>query len=981
VVRTDGAPQGLEARPLSQLLPEAFAGGDGGNANTVDPAAERFQLFQAAVAVLRAAAERTPLLLIFDDLHAADPSSLTLLHFVARNLRGLRVAIVGAYRDEEARLSTTVGPLLVDIAREGAYLPLAALAHTDVASLVNAAAGQDASPALLAAIERACEGNPLFVSELLRLMVQRGDFARPSEANPQTLPIPDTVKEVISRRIARLPSETRAVLEIAAVVGRDFATGSVSDILGLSPPVVEDRLIDAERGGLIGATGAQTWRFSHVLVCEALYRDTPRERRADLHLQIAEVLQRGPAGRGQTAAEVAHHRLAALPAGDAALAAAAAREAAERAMGMLAFEDAALLFEKAEQALAASRPADAHAICELKLDAALAHMRAGAVVKGRAACVDAAADARRLGDGALTARAALTYGAELMLAQTDSQLVDLLKEALAALPPGPSGLRAQCLARLAAAQQPAYRLEEPMAMAREAMAMARAVGGDDVLRAVLSHSGSALADYADPTERAAVSEELVRLAMAAGDRVLALRGQSRLLFDYIEMGQLDRGLRAIDAYQRLAHDLRQPRHIWPERLMRAMMALCAGRFDEGERFRDEALEQARGDREVITLLTFAFHSCGRALVTDRPQDLMRAEDDLAQVERDFGGRFGQQAFSHQPREIWRLNASMLHARAGDADAVRHNLSAVPVDSHFLVNDFPVVASIAEAVALSGDATLAALLYERLRPYAGRIITLGRTGMVCVGAVEGALGIYASVLGRTLEAQELLQQAVERERTAGCVATMIQPQRWRERLSGAGVARTVVSPPAPVIGSATRGLAFSLVREGEYWTIAADAQVCRLKGSRGLEMLAELINHPGREFHVLALMGVEAGPVAGEVADGGDAGELLDKDAISDYRARIAELDEEIAEAASWSDTGRLARAREEREALAQEIARGVGLGGRERRAGGAAERARTNVQRRLRGAIRKIAARLPALGAYLERTVRTGAFCSYEPLP
>jgi hypothetical protein len=370
-------------------------------------------------------------------------------------------------------------------------------------------------------------------------------------------------------------------------------------------------------------------------------------------------------------------------------------------------------------------------------------------------------------------------------------------------------------------------------------------------------------------------------------------------------------------------------------------------------------------------------------VTDRPQDLMRAEDDLARIEREFAERFGQQTFSHQPRDVWRLCASMLHARAGDADAVRHNLSVVPLDSHFLVNDFPFVASIAEAVALSGDVALAALLHERLRPYAGRMITLGRTGMVCVGAVEGALGIYASVLGRTEEAQELLQQAVERERAAGCVATMLHPQRWRERLSGAGVARAAVSPPPPVMGSALRGLAFSLVREGEYWTIAADAQVCRLKGSRGLEMLAELINHPGREFHVLALMGVDASAAAGvgEVADGGDAGEWLDKDAVSDYRARIAALDEEIAEAESWSDTGRLARAREERQALAQEIARGVGLGGRERRAGAAAERARTNVQRRVRGAIRKIADSLPALGAYLERTVRTGTFCSYEPLP
>ncbi len=143
------------------------------------------------------------------------------------------------------------------------------------------------------------------------------------------------------------------------------------------------------------------------------------------------------------------------------------------------------------------------------------------------------------------------------------------------------------------------------------------------------------------------------------------------------------------------------------------------------------------------------------------------------------------------------------------------------------------------------------------------------------------------------------------------------------------------------------------------------------------MLAELVANPGREFHVLALAG---GNQPGQAPDAGDAGALLDREAIADYRERIEELDEEIAEAESWSDAGRAARAREEREAIARELSRGVGLGGRERRAGGATERARTNVQRRLRGAIRKIGETFPALAAYLDRTIRTGSFCSYQPL-
>ena len=140
------------------------------------------------------------------------------------------------------------------------------------------------------------------------------------------------------------------------------------------------------------------------------------------------------------------------------------------------------------------------------------------------------------------------------------------------------------------------------------------------------------------------------------------------------------------------------------------------------------------------------------------------------------------------------------------------------------------------------------------------------------------------------------------------------------------------------------------------------------------MLDELVRQPGRELHALALMGP-----GGEGPDGGDAGEVLDSEAIADYRERLAALDAELAEAEGWADTGRAARARAEREAIAEELARGVGLGGRVRRTGAAAERARVNVQRRIRGAIKKIAETLPDLGSYLDRAVKTGTFCSYEP--
>jgi hypothetical protein len=166
--------------------------------------------------------------------------------------------------------------------------------------------------------------------------------------------------------------------------------------------------------------------------------------------------------------------------------------------------------------------------------------------------------------------------------------------------------------------------------------------------------------------------------------------------------------------------------------------------------------------------------------------------------------------------------------------------------------------------------------------------------------------------------------------------------------------------------------FSLRRDGETWAVESGSRTFRVKDSRGLQMLAELALHPNREFHVLTLAG-------SEMSDAGDAGELLDREATEAYREHVEDLREQLQEAESWGDGARAEKLRVELERVAAEIARGVGLGGRSRRAGAAAERARINVQRRLREAIRRIGEQDAKLGRYLDRAVRTGTFCAYEP--
>ena len=180
------------------------------------------------------------------------------------------------------------------------------------------------------------------------------------------------------------------------------------------------------------------------------------------------------------------------------------------------------------------------------------------------------------------------------------------------------------------------------------------------------------------------------------------------------------------------------------------------------------------------------------------------------------------------------------------------------------------------------------------------------------------------------------------------------------------------------------------REGDYWTVTFDEHTIRLRDLKGMRYLARLLADPGREFHVLDLVAAETGNVAQtgssqEVslprAALGDAGEMLDARAKDAYRRRLAEIDDDIEEARATGDGERAAQADTERDFLLQELSRAVGLGGRDRRAASASERARAGVTRVVRQAITRIAEHHPKLGGHLGRTIRTGTYCAYLPDP
>jgi tetratricopeptide (TPR) repeat protein len=216
----------------------------------------------------------------------------------------------------------------------------------------------------------------------------------------------------------------------------------------------------------------------------------------------------------------------------------------------------------------------------------------------------------------------------------------------------------------------------------------------------------------------------------------------------------------------------------------------------------------------------------------------------------------------------------------------------------------------------------------------------------------------------------------------------------DRIGAARAARVCAEQRDPerqrAASNAPRGDANMLVREGDTWLVVFDARSARLRDSKGLRYLARLLANPGRELTALELVALERGEPEGTTHDveaglglhvEGDAGPLIDSRARDAYRRRLEEIEADLAEADAGGDSARAAQAHAERQLLARELARAVGLGGRERSAGSPSERARSAVTRAMRHALSRIREHHAPLAEHLDRTIRTGGHCVYLPDP
>jgi DNA-binding SARP family transcriptional activator/tetratricopeptide (TPR) repeat protein len=728
---------------LAPLLGEAPGG---------DEAGARLRLFEAVAAAL-AEAPGARVLLALDDLHWADLPSLRLLVHVLRHARPDRLVVAATYRETELGRSHPLARVLADLRRDRLVerVALGGLDGTAASGLIEGWVGAHAGTRLVAAVQEETGGNPFFIEEVLRHLLESGALAVDDDgwrlARPvRDLGVPESVREVIGRRLDRLGDDAVEVLETAAVIGPDFELALLEPASGLPREAVLDALESAVDANLIRSLPGRpaAWSFTHALIREALLDELSSLRRTRLHARVAEALV---ALAGPRPVELAHHGLEAAALVGAERAAEWARAAGDSALARLAYEEAAQHYGQALD-LVGEQP-------ELLLACADALMRAGDP-EADAACAAAVEAAR--GDAVLFGRAVLTScGLGVSIVGLDERRAALLEEALAGLGDDQPGLRARLLARLAITLYYAPLRDRSEPLSAEAVAAARTSGDADALLAALNARHVGLWHPSGLEERFHVAGETIALARESGRPEAELQGRNWRCVDLWEAGDLAGFEAEVAEHERLADALRLPAFQWYAPMWRGAVAALQGRGEEALRLADAgtAIAARAGDangplcRHLVRLTT-----------------VIQA--------RDFEDRelveYTENAVAHHPAGMaYAAGLAWLYAGTGRETEARALIDRIAAGDYaglaWDANWLSAVGELAEATALLGDRERAAALYDRLLPYADRQIVAGRAVYHQCSA-HYALGRFAMTAGRHADAARHLAAAIASDEALG-----------------------------------------------------------------------------------------------------------------------------------------------------------------------------------------------------------------------
>jgi hypothetical protein len=927
--------------PWQQLL-GALDGGDlpqlAGDLG--DPGAARVAQFDAIARRIAAAASNGPVLAVIDDAHWADPATLAMVAHFATISRQVRGCLVVTYRPEDAPAASPAGTVLADLRRLGIEVVLEPLEREAVAALA-AEVGGGVLDGDLDALIQVTGGNPLFVTEVVRLLGGR------RLAELHHLPASPAIAATIGQRMARLSEPCHDMLAFGAAMGAAFDVSTLARAAACDGGSVLARLDEAVIAAVVRERDDGRFEFRHPLFRTAIYNSLGTAGRAAAHARIAEILEaeRGAGGSVELAA-LAHHYGRSAPLGNAGKAARYAVAAGDEAMASLAYETASQRYGQALAALDIDAGAADRVVVLLKrADADAASGNDGAAMAGYEAAAGLAAS---MGRAVELSRAALgRSGGSGMEIPTDVTARSVLERALASVGNAHPTVRARLLARLSVVAATSLSAAAREQLVTEAAALA-ATSSDGLAAADTAvarcHLHAGPAGVGQRLEDAAL---VVDEAVAVRQTRLELLGRRLRVEALFELGRLDDVRAEVTVFEQRAALVRDPNYDHFIPLWRATLAMAAGDDDGYE-----------GERTTLATVVAQLPQHSNGALLAGVQDLFRRIDrtnDADGAAETFHALIGT-VHAGLPPQVAITHALVLAAR-GQADQARSviaewavEMRAMPTDAEWL----PAVVQLADVAALAGEHAAARWAYEALEPYPD-VWAVEGIGAALRGPVSRALALLATALGDTAAADRHGVRARDLAVAAAALA-------WVD---------AVPATASPTVTGTAR-----LWAEGQTWLVDFAGQAARVRDSKGMGDIAVLLTRPGQPVAALDLV---AGGLP-TVLEGG-TGPLLDDTARAAYRRRLAELDAALDNADRAGDADRSANLAGERDLLAAELGRAVGLGGRARQTGGSAERARTTVTTRIKDALRRLEAAHPAAARHLRRSLRTGTFCTYDPDP
>ena len=748
-----------------------------------DADTERFLLFAAVLALLATVSEHQPVVLVLDDLQWADPGSLLLLRHFASSDQSLPVLVLGNYRDDELPHSDALRSLLAALHRQNGVsrIELPGLDDTGVVALVEAAAGHDLDDAavdLAHALYRETDGNPFFVSEVLRHLSETGAIYLDAtgrwvaEHGPDRMTLPDSVREVIGARVGRLGPEAGSVLGTAAVIGRHFDLEVLAPATGTTEDDLFDILESAASAALVREHSAAAGRYSfvHALIQHTLYDDLGPSRRARAHRRVAEALEGLGRGRPDTRlGELARHWVKTSQPADLAKALDYSRRAADAALAALAPADALGYYAQALDLYSRTDQPDPVLGLDLAIGLGTAQRQTGDPAY-RETLLDAARRAARTEDTGRLVAAALANdrGFYSAVGAIDADKVEVLNKALDMLD-GADPDRSLVLATLCSELTHGSALEQRQALAEEAVAVAESSGDDATVVRVLNHL------YVPLQVPALLELALARTsdALARAERV----GDPALLFwaamwrgeVAARAGDIETMDRCIEIHASTAALLNQPIFHWGHTFFLGLRAQIAGDTDRADALASEALRIGTDGGQLDAAVIFGAQLMIVSGQRGTMSDLVPLIEQLATETPDIS------------RWLFGSLLAKAHVEGGRMDQALRLLEEfaasgfdLPLDQVWLTG----MVDYAEAAVECRDPRYAAPLFDRLQPWAGQVPA---TGASALGPVNQYLGGLAAVLGRDADADAYFAEAAAFSDRVGAMFFLARTRLWWGRM--------------------------------------------------------------------------------------------------------------------------------------------------------------------------------------------------------